>query len=161
MRETKTTRKELTVYDEESGVVLARHEWIGSQNGGKWMVFYRSTAAFLASGKISPAAVRVFLFLAAWCSWDGMWQGTKTDLSAQVGLARKTVHEALNELERWELIREGRKNGVAVFFINPDMVTQGRDKRRRVAVYEAVGGPSAAAELQAMDATGITDGVPF
>lgn len=161
MEGTKTTRKELTVYDEESGVILARHEWIGSQNGGKWMVFYRSTAALLASGKVSPAAVRVFLFLAAWCSWDGTWQGTKTELAAQVGLARKTVHESLNELKGWELIREGRKNGVAIFFINPDMVTQGRDKRKRMKVYEAVSGSSAAAVLNAMDSSGICDGVPF
>jgi len=143
MQVTQTVYKELTVYNNETGEVIARHEWSGSQNGGNWMIFYRSTAALLASGRLSGAATRVFLFLAAWCTWDGSWQGTKTELAAQLSLARKTVHQALNELKDWDLIREGKQNGMTILFLNPDAVTQGRDKQRRVKSYEAVGGSSA------------------
>lgn len=144
-------KKTLILSDGETGEILRETTWTGSENGKDWLIMYRTTAALLASGKLSSVAVRTFLFLTAYQDWQGTYKTTKTEMAETMHITRKSLYQALDELKAWGLVKEGKANGQTFFAICPDAVTQGRDKKRRLMIYEAIG-ENTAERLAAEDA---------
>ena len=128
---------EHTVYDNETGEIISYSEYSGTQNGKDWWIVYRETLKILASGNISNSAIRVYLHLLAYASWDGSITTTQIAIAKDIGLTRQSVSTAINELYKLDLIRIGEKFGVRVYAINPIFATLGKDKNKRIKIFQS------------------------
>ena len=127
--------REFRLRDSVTGEIIFETINTGTQNGKGWLITYRSFFALIASGKLSYAAVRTFSFFAAFQDWQGFYQSSKTDLARAVGITRKTLDGALAELQAVDFIRVYRDRGTFWFYLNPDFVTQGRNRNERLNTY--------------------------
>ena len=96
---------------------------------------YRTTLAFIASGRLTYSAVRVYTHITAGADWHGALPTTRTAIAKEIGLSVTAVSEGINELKKYDLIRETKQRGVPVFYVNPEYATQGRDKQKRLKAY--------------------------
>lgn len=128
-------KHEHRVVDAETGEVLSESVYQGSQNGKDWLIVYRITMAFIASGKLTYSAVRVYMHISAKGDWRGILATTKTAIAKEIGLSVTAVSEGITELKHFDLIRETKERGVPVFVINPAYATLGRDKKKRLAAF--------------------------
>lgn len=129
------TIKTFIVEDEVTGEVLVETHYKGSQNGKDWCVVYRMLFALFATGKLSYAAVRTYCFIAAFQDWKGFYISSKSALAEGIGITRKTLDSAIEELQARDMIRVARQRGSWTFYVNPDYVTQGRDRKARLKLY--------------------------
>ena len=129
------TVKTFTVEDEATGEVLVETRYKGSQNGKDWCIVYRLLFALIATGKLSYAAVRTYCFIAAYQDWKGFYISSKSALAEGIGITRKTLDTAIEELQSRDMIRVARQRGSWTFYVNPDYVTQGRDRKIRQKLY--------------------------
>ena len=96
---------------------------------------YRTTLAFIASGRLTYSAVRVYTHITAMSDWHGALPTTRTAIAKEIGLSVTAVSEGINELKKYDLIRETKQRGVPVFYVNPEYATQGRDKQKRLKAF--------------------------
>lgn len=129
------TVKTFTVEDEKTGEILIETRYKGSQNGKDWLIVYRMIFALIATGKLSYAAVRTYAFIAAFQDWKGFYVSSKSALADGIGITRKTLDAAIEELQARDMVRVARQRGSWAFYVNPDYVTQGRDKQARQKLY--------------------------
>lgn len=123
------------VIDADTGFIIRKSTYSGSENGKDWWVMYRITMAFIASGKLTYSAVRVYMHIAARADWRGVLATTRTAIAKEIGLSVTSVSEGVTELKRYDLIRETKERGVPVFVVNPAYSTQGRDKQARLKAF--------------------------
>ena len=129
------TVKSFTVEDEKTGEILIETRYKGSQNGKDWLIVYRMLFGLIATGKLSYAAVRTYAFIAAYQDWKGFYVSSKSALAEGIGITRKTLDSAIEELQARDMVRVARQRGSWAFYVNPDYVTQGRDKQARQKLY--------------------------
>ena len=127
--------REFRLTDPITGEIIFETYNTGTQNGKDWTIVFRSYFALIASGKLSYAAIRTFSFIAAFQDWQGFYQSSKTSLASDVGITRRTLDKALQELQAVDLIRVQRTRGTFYFYLNPDFITQGRNRNERLNIY--------------------------
>lgn len=126
------------VTDTKTGEVISHHEYVGTQNGKNWWIMYRTTMAFIASGELTYSAVRVYMHITARADWRGVLSTTQTAIAKEIGISRQAVNKAIEELKHYDLIREAKENGQTVYIVNPAYATLGKDKKRRLAVFNEI-----------------------
>ena len=130
--------REFRITDPHTGEIIFETRNTGTQNGKDWTIVFRSYFALIASGKLSYAAIRTFSFIAAFQDWQGFYQTSKTSLANDIGITRRTLDKALKELQAVDLIRTQRARGTFYFYLNPDFITQGRNRNERLNIYYAL-----------------------
>ena len=123
------------VIDVDTGFIIRKSTYTGSENGKDWWIMYRITMAFIASGKLQYSAVRVYMHLTARADWRGVLATTRTAIAKEIGLSVTSVSEGVTELKRYDLIRETKERGVPVFVINPTYATLGKNKQARLKAF--------------------------
>lgn len=126
---------EHTVIDQETGEVIRNSYYERSQNGKDWWIMYRITMAFIASGQLKYAAVRVYMHIAAFADWRGVLPATRSAIARELHLSPTAVSDAINSLKKFDLIRETKERGVPVFYINPTYATLGKNKTKRLEIF--------------------------
>ena len=127
--------KRITITDANTGEEILSKTYRGSQNGRGWLIVYRKTAALIASGKLSIAPIRLFMFLTAYCEWNSSYTTTRADLAHKLNISRPALNRAISELKSVNLITETKTNGTTTFWLNPEFITQGRDHAARIEHY--------------------------
>lgn len=124
--------KQITTYEENTGEVVSDVVTKGSTNGNGWVIMYTEKIEKLVMSCTSAATLRVFMLLAAGQQYEerGMVT-TKKAIQEKLGIDKKTCITAFNWLKENLIINEYRVNGVTEFMVNPELVTVGRDKRKR------------------------------
>ena len=135
LSESTSITKIYEMVDNETGELIMYSEYRGTQNGKDWWIMYRTTMAFIASGKLTYSAVRVYMHITARADWRGVLSTTQTAIAKEIGISRQAVNKAIEELKHYDLIREARENGQTVYIVNPAYATLGKDKKRRLAVF--------------------------
>lgn len=124
--------KQITTYAENTGEVVSDVVTKGSTNGNGWVIMYTDKIEKLVMSCTSAATLRVFMLLAAGQQYEerGMVT-TKKAVQEKLGITKPTCIEAFNWLKENFIINEYRINGVTEFMVNPELVTVGRDKKKR------------------------------
>lgn len=123
------------IVNDETGELIAHNEYRGTQNGKDWWIMYRITMAFIASGKLTYSAVRVYMHITARADWRGVLATTQTAMAKEIGISKQAVSNALEELKHYDLIRATKERGVPVYIVNPAYATLGKDKKRRLKIF--------------------------
>ena len=87
------------------------------------------------AGKLTYSAVRVYMHIAARADWRGVLATTRAAIAREIGISAPSVSEGINELKRYDLIRESKERGVPTFVINPAYATLGRNKNARLKTF--------------------------
>lgn len=139
--ERKIASKRMVAYDENGEIVydvIKRPHW---QNGGGFVLSYTEKMCEFLETVSAGATVRVFLYLAHHQGYgqDSVfgYRCSHKFLQQVLKLDRKSIYNALCYLKENFLVHEGRFDGVAEFMVNPNYVTIGTDKKRRLAEWNA------------------------
>ena len=127
--------KHFSITDANGKVILDKR-YIGSQNGKGWLIMYRQTAAIIAAGELTQTATRLLMFFFAYCSWDSGYTTTRADLAKQLRISRPALNNAIKSLKTADLIREAKEHGATTFYLNPDFITQGRNRAKRIDFFK-------------------------
>lgn len=142
LQESKVDCVETIRYGENGQIIADVVRKVRSQNGGGWVISYTSKMCdFLAETK-QGSIVRLFLYLAHNQQFgsDGKTFGyrcTHKFLQQVLSLDRKSVYNALSYLKEKFLVIETREEGTPEFMVNPNYVTIGTDKKKRMTVWNA------------------------
>lgn len=127
-------------YDENGEVVVDTVRKTKSQNGSGFVISYTSKMCdFIAQTK-QGSIVRLFLYLAHNQQYgtDDKTYGYRCShkyLQQVLSLDRKSVYNALAYLKENFLVLETREEGSPEFMVNPNYVTIGTEKKKRLAVW--------------------------
>lgn len=127
-------------YDENGNVIVDMVRKSKSQNGSGFVISYTAKMCdFIAETK-QGSIVRLFLYLAHNQQYgtDEKTYGYRCShkfLQQVLGLDRKSVYNALSFLKDKFLVLETREEGSPEFMVNPNYVTIGTDKKKRLAVW--------------------------
>ncbi len=110
----------------------------GSQNGDGWMIMYREALAKLAISAPS-LAFRVFALLASKQVFENSGiSSTKQAIADEMGMSYQRVWEAFKWLKENLYIKEIKVNGQTQFLLNPDVTTCGKNKKKKVDLWNSV-----------------------
>lgn len=117
--------------------VLKKNCW---QNGSGFMISYSDKICNLAIEAPHGSILRVFLYIAHNQQYgdDDAHFGyscSKKHLTETLGLNRKSIYNALNWLKEKFIVNEEKVDGNVEFMVNPDYVTIGAKKKKRVAEW--------------------------
>ncbi|MBR2732965.1 MAG: replication/maintenance protein RepL [Selenomonadaceae bacterium] len=124
--------------DSDTGEILSSSRYFCSENGKDWWIMYRITMAFIASGQLTYSAVRVYMHIAARADWRGVLATTRTAIAKEIKLSVTAVSEGINELKRYDLIRETKERGLPVLVVNPEYATLGKNKKERMRIFNSL-----------------------
>lgn len=124
--------RQTIVYDDE-GKIISDTLTKGSSNGKGWCIMYNDKVTELVCKCPSASTIKVFMILAAGQQFEerGMVT-TKKAVQDKLGITKKTCLEAFKWLKQNFIINEYTINGVTEYMVNPEYVTVGRDKKRRI-----------------------------
>lgn len=123
---------EVIAYD-ENGEVKSRKFFKGSANGGGWCMMYTDKVNELLN-KCPPSTFRVFMALSLGQQFDerGMIT-TKRAIQDRLGITKQTCLAAFKWLKENLIINEYKNPaGYTEFMVNPEYVSIGRDKKKRM-----------------------------
>ena len=126
-----------TVMNSETGEIIRESFNRGSQNGDGWMIVYREALADLARN--AP--------LTAWKVFGAL--GSKQDFEKGIKITKKAIAEEFNMsydnvirgfkwLKENGYIKEHKTDGVTEFLLNPDVTTCGKNKKKKVELWNSV-----------------------
>ena len=131
--------RESIAYDENGEIVSdvlyrAHHE-----NGSGFMLGYMSNIDKLILSTKHPSILRVFFHIACHQQYgnDGIfgYRCSKKYLQDTLDIKRPALWSALNWLKEKFIINEMPSGGVFEFMVNPDFVTIGKEKKKRVSEW--------------------------
>lgn len=133
---------ETTTYDENGEVVRSVIRKKKYQNGSGFVISYTAKMLDFIANTRQGAVVRVFLYIAHNQNYgtDDKTFGyrcTHGFLQQVLKLDRKSVYNAITYLKENFLIVETREDGQSEFMVNPNYVTIGQDKKRRMGIWNA------------------------
>lgn len=120
------------IYD-ENGDVVSNKFWKGTPNGKGWVMMYTEKVADLVVKCPSASTLKVFMLIAMEQKYDERgYATTKKAIQERLGIDKSTCLAAFKWLKDNFILNESRINGCSEFMINPDYVTVGRDKKKRI-----------------------------
>lgn len=124
--------RQTIVYDSE-GKIISDTLSKGSSNGKGWIIMYNEKITELVCKCPSASTIKVFMILAAGQQFEerGMVT-TKKAVQDKLGITKKTCLEAFKWLKQNFIINEYVVNGFTEYMVNPEYVTVGRDRKKRM-----------------------------
>lgn len=131
---------EFTRYDNEGNVITNIVRRSQNKNGSGFVISYTAKMCDFIADTKQGSVVRLFLYLAHNQNYgtDDKTFGYRCShkyLQQVLGLDRKSVYNALAYLKDKFLVLESRIDGSPEFMVNPNYVTIGTDKKKRMAVW--------------------------
>ena len=124
--------KQIIVYDDK-GKILSDTRTKGSVNGKGWVIMYSEKVTELVCKCPSASTIKVFMILAAGQQFEERgYVTTKKAVEEKLGITKKTCLEAFKWLKQNFIINEYVVNGATEYMVNPEYVTVGRDKKKRM-----------------------------
>ena len=131
--------RESIAYDENGEVVSDVLYRTHYENGSGFMIGYMSNIDELILNTKHPSILRVFFHIACHQQYgnDGIfgYRCSKKHLQDALSIQRPALWSALNWLKEKFIINETQVAGVFEFMVNPDFVTIGKEKKKRVAEW--------------------------
>ncbi len=127
---------EIKVYDEHGEIQSRKFFRSRSSNGKGWLMVYTEKVNMLLD-KCPPSTFRVFMALAMGQQFDerGMIT-TKRAIQERLGMTKQTCLAAFKWLKENFIINEWKNaGGYTEFMVNPEFVTVGKDKKKRMAEW--------------------------
>lgn len=121
------------VLDSATGELIAEKTSYGVNNGGGWVICYRTGAEILARRCDSAVTFRVFHLLVSRLdsySTEGVVCSRKW-LQDTLNVSRKSIYNALQWLITNDFLVETTRDGFSEFYFNPSYVTIGKNKTGR------------------------------
>lgn len=133
---------ETTTYDNEGEIVRSVIRKKKYLNGSGFVISYTAKMLDFIANTRQGATVRVFLYLAHNQNYgtDDKTFGYRCShkyLQQILGLDKKSIYNAITYLKDNFLIVETREDGQSEFMVNPNYVTIGQDKKRRMGIWNA------------------------
>lgn len=128
---------ETKIIDTNSGEIISEKITYGVNNGGGWVIQYRSASEELAVTCDSAITFKVFHLLLSLQENYGV-SGvvcTKKFLQDKLCVSRKSIYSAVEWLCEHDFLVVNQKGGCTEYFFNPSKVTIGRDKDARLKHY--------------------------
>ena len=131
------TIKQVTVMDEDTGEILKDVFSKGSSNGKGFILMYTDKVEDLILQCPSAATLKVFMLLSMGQQFEerGMIT-TKKAVQDKLGITKPTCIEAFKWLKEHFIVNEFRVDGHTEFMVNPEFVTVGRDKKKRLKEWQ-------------------------
>lgn len=128
------------ILETDTGEIISEKITYGVNNGGGWVIQYRSASEELALSCDSAITFKVFHLLISLQENYGT-SGvvcTKKFMQDKLGVSRKSIFSAVEWLIEHDFLVVTRKGGCSEYFFNPSKVTIGRDKDARLKHYRRV-----------------------
>lgn len=119
---------------QDGALVSTKFAKAKGSNGKGWSIMYNDKVNELAMKCTSAATLRVFMLLATGQQFDerGMIT-TKKAVQDKLGITKQTCLEAFKWLKQNFIINEYRtEGGYTEYMVNPEYVTIGKDKKKRM-----------------------------
>ena len=131
-----STIKQVTVIDEDSGEVLKEAWSKGSPNGKGFVLMFTDKVEDLILQCPSAATLKVFMLLSMGQQFEerGMII-TKKAVAEKLNITKPTCLDAFKWLKERFIVNECKVDGHTEFMVNPEFVTVGRDKKKRLAEW--------------------------
>lgn len=125
--------RQVIVTEEDTGNVIHDSISKGSQNGKGFVLMYTDKILHLLKECQSASTLKVFMYLATGQQYEdrGMIT-TKKAVQESLGITKPTCLEAFRWLKEHFIVNECKVNGCTEFMVNPEYVTIGRDKKKRM-----------------------------
>lgn len=135
----KIAYRESIAYNEDGEIIFDSIYQSSSQNGSGFVINYIKTCDELVQNVPQGSILRVFFHISFNQSYDiyngGGFKCSRKHLQETLNLTAKTVWIALKWLEENFLVKEAIINGQSDFMVNPDFITIGKEKKKRVAEW--------------------------
>ena len=127
-----------TVINDETGEIIRESFTRGSQNGDDWVIVYRET--FMNFLLTSPDFIttKVFGWLMTKQEFENGVRATKKTVADELEISYRSVIAAFNWLKEHSYIKERKVNGQTEFLLNPDVTTCGRNKKKKVELWNSI-----------------------
>lgn len=131
------TMRQVVSFDEETGEIYSDSTSpAGSQNGKGFVLMYTEKVQELIVKCPSATTLKVFMLLSMGQQFEERGViTTKKAVQEKLGITKPTCLEAFKWLKEHWIINEYRVDGHTEFMVNPEYVTVGRDKKKRIAEW--------------------------
>lgn len=129
--------RQMIAYDNDGNIVYDVLKKPSRRNGSGFVISYTEKMCDLITQISKASVLRVFMYIAHHQQYgnDGIQYGYRCShkfLQQVLGLDRKSVYNALQELKGLFLINESKIDGQTEFMVNPQYITIGTNKSERV-----------------------------
>lgn len=119
----------------EGGLSTSQFE---SQNGDGWVIIYReSFEDFLLTAPDFTTA-KIFGVLMTQQKFEGGINTTKKAVADKIKVSYRSVIAGFNWLKENGYVKERKVNGQTEFLLNPDVTTCGKNKSKKVALWNSI-----------------------
>ena len=131
------TAKRVTVFDADTGAVIIDTVNYGTQNGGGWVIVYEETYMTLLRQTTNPSILRIFGSLMVKQGFENGVRSTKKAIADELNIERTAAWSAFKWLKENGYVKERKVYGQTEFLLNPSVATRGKNKRKKVALWES------------------------
>ena len=126
------------VSDAETGEIIRTSVNRGTQNGDDWVIVYR--ASFMDFLLTAPdfTTAKVFGSLMTKQEFENGVRSTKKAIADELNVSYRSVIAAFNWLKENGYVKERKVNGQTEFLLNPNVTTCGRNKSKKVALWNSI-----------------------
>ena len=132
------TAKQVTIFDADTGKVIRETVNYGTQNGDGWVLVYRKTYRDLLLGVTNPSILRVFGLLMTKQDFERGINTTKKAVADELKISYDSVMVAFKWLKENGYVKERKVNGQTEFLLNPDVTTCGKNKQKKIDLWNSV-----------------------
>lgn len=130
--------REYVEYDRDGEVISRYSSRIRSQNGSGFVLSYTEKISDFILKVEQASVLRVFFYIAHHQHHElGGYKCSRKHLAEVLNMNPKTVYDALKWLQDNYLVNESRVDGQLEFMVNPQYVTVGADKKKRLALWNS------------------------
>lgn len=127
-----------TVINEETGEIIRETFNRGSQNGDGWVLIYREAYRNLLLKVTNPSILRVFGLLITKQEFERGIHATKKAIAEELNISYDSVMVAFKWLKENNYIKEHKVDGVIEFLLNPDVTTCGKNKKKKLELWNSI-----------------------
>ncbi len=128
--------KRITIYNDETGEIIRDSVRRGTENGDGWVIMYRDALADLALNA-PPIALKIFLALSSKQEFERGIKATKKAISDEFSISYNNVMRGFNWLKENGYLKERKIDGVSEFLLNPDVTTCGKNKKKKLELWNS------------------------
>ena len=123
--------------DDETGKIIRESFNRGSQNGDDWVIIYRKALAQLVLD--APlVAWKVFGALSSKQDFEKGIKVTKKSIAEEFNMSYDNVIRGFNWLKENGYLKERKVDGIREYLLNPNVTTCGRNKKKKVELWNSV-----------------------
>ena len=127
-----------TVINEETGEIIRESFNRGYQNGDDWVIVYRESFRDFLMTVPDFITTKVFGFLLTKQEFERGVRITKKAVAEELKISYRSVMVAFKWLKENGYVKEHKVDGQTEFLLNPDVTTCGRNKSKKIELWDSV-----------------------